>query len=235
MRILVIPDIHLKPFMFMRASEIAESVKADRIVCLMDIADDWGEQWNLELYSKTYDAAIEFAKKYPDTLWCYGNHDACYMFDKRETGYSRFASRLVVKKIHELQKSLREESQLAYVHRIDNVLFSHGGVAAEFVHEYCEGYEGKNIDTLLEMINQFGVNEMWRDISPIWFRPQNNPLRLYKDKEFLQVVGHTPVQDIYRLNNLISCDVFSTYSNYKPIGSQKFLLLNSETWEYTGI
>lgn len=113
--------------------------------------------------------------------------------------------------------------------------FLTGGVAAEFVHEYCEGYEGKNIDTLLEMINQFGVNEMWRDISPIWFRPQNNPLRLYRDKEFLQVVGHTPVQDIYRLNNLISCDVFSTYSNYKPIGSQKFLLLDSETWEYTGI
>ena len=46
MRILVIPDIHLKPFMFMRASEIAESVKADRIVCLMDIADDWRQQFN---------------------------------------------------------------------------------------------------------------------------------------------------------------------------------------------
>ena len=34
-------------------------------VCLMDIADDWHQQFNLDLYVQTYDAAITFAKEYP--------------------------------------------------------------------------------------------------------------------------------------------------------------------------
>ena len=41
MKVLVIPDVHLKPWMFDRASELLESGKAERAVCLMDIADDW--------------------------------------------------------------------------------------------------------------------------------------------------------------------------------------------------
>ncbi len=44
---------------------------------LMDIADDWRQQYNLDLYILTYDAAIEFAKGFPDTLWCCGNYDLC--------------------------------------------------------------------------------------------------------------------------------------------------------------
>ena len=52
MRVLVIPDIHLKTWIFDRAEAILKAGKADR--------------------------AIEFAKTYPDTLWCYGNHDVSY-------------------------------------------------------------------------------------------------------------------------------------------------------------
>ena len=54
MNVLVIPDVHLKPWMFERA------------VCLMDIPDDWNQEYNLELYWDTFDAAVAFAKKYPD-------------------------------------------------------------------------------------------------------------------------------------------------------------------------
>ena len=68
MKILVIPDVHLKPWMFRRASELMEENIADKTVCLMDIADDWNQQWNLDLYIQSYDAAISFAKDYPDTL-----------------------------------------------------------------------------------------------------------------------------------------------------------------------
>ena len=74
MRVLVIPDVHLKPWMFRRASELMKETESDRAVCLMDIADDWQQQFNLDLYIQTYDAAIDFAKEYPVTLWCYGNH-----------------------------------------------------------------------------------------------------------------------------------------------------------------
>ena len=41
MRVLVIPDIHLKTWIFDRAEKILKDGKADRAVCLMDIPDDW--------------------------------------------------------------------------------------------------------------------------------------------------------------------------------------------------
>lgn len=31
------------------------------------------------------------------------------------------------------------------------------------------------------------------------------------------------------------CDVFSTYRDGDPIGTQEFLLIDTETWEYKGI
>ncbi len=46
MKVLVIPDVHLKPWMFQRASELMKEIKPDRAVCLMDIADDWRQQFN---------------------------------------------------------------------------------------------------------------------------------------------------------------------------------------------
>ena len=40
---------------------------------------------------------------------------------------------------------------------------------------------------------------------------------------------------ITRKENVISCDVFSTYRDGRPIGTQEFLLLDTESWEYCGI
>ena len=41
MKILVIPDVHLKPQMFKQATALMHQGIADRAVCLMDIPDDW--------------------------------------------------------------------------------------------------------------------------------------------------------------------------------------------------
>ena len=91
MKILVIPDIHLKIWIFDQAEDILKAEKADRAVCLMDIADDWNKGYQIELYRETYDRAILFARTYPDTLWCYGNHDVSYPWGRLETGYSPYA------------------------------------------------------------------------------------------------------------------------------------------------
>ena len=48
MKVLVIPDVHLKPWMFERADKIMEQDAAERAVCLMDIPDDWNQEYNLE-------------------------------------------------------------------------------------------------------------------------------------------------------------------------------------------
>ena len=48
MKVLVIPDIHLKPWIFDKAETIRKAGKADRTVCLMDIPDEWDMGHRLE-------------------------------------------------------------------------------------------------------------------------------------------------------------------------------------------
>lgn len=235
MKVLVIPDIHLKPWMFERASEIMRSGAAERAVCLMDIPDDWGQEFNLELYEETLDAATMFQKRFPDTLWCFGNHDLSYKWNQSESGFSPLAMQIVNEGLRRLAESLPEKDQLAYIHRIDNVLFSHGGLTEPFVKYYVDPECRGNADEVVNNINTLGCTEMWDDASPVWYRPQYNPEKMYKQDEMLQVVGHTPVESISLDWNIVSCDVFSTYRDGSPIGTQEFLLLDTGTWEYEGI
>ena len=234
MKVLVIPDVHLKPWMFRRASELMKTTGADRAVCLMDIADDWGKQYEPDLYAQAYDAAIEFAKEYADTLWCYGNHELCYLWDQRETGYSGIAAGTVCEKLSRLREVLPEEGQIAFLHMVDSVIFSHGGLSCSFARRYVPSGEYHDAAAAVRRINRLGCTEMWQDASPIWFRPQYGG-RLYSPEKILHIAGHTPVTEITRSRGLISCDVFSTDRTGRPIGTQEYLYLDTISWEYTGI
>ncbi len=235
MKVLVIPDIHLKTDIFSSAMNLMRQGIAERAVCLMDIADDWDMGMEIDIYEECYDAAIAFAKAYPDTLWCYGNHDLSYMWCREETGYSDFAQRTVQKKLMELNLALPAGNPVRYVQRIDNVIFSHGGVLQYFVERNVPCSRHEDIDATLEVINSLGAREMWRDESPIWCRPQMGQGRMYMEDSCIQVVGHTPVEKIYREGCVISCDVFSTYYSGEPIGTQEFLLIDTTTHEFSGI
>ena len=233
MKILIIPDIHLKPRIFRRAAELMTEGAANKTVCLMDIPDDWNCEFDIDRYVETFDAAILFAKKFPGTLWCWGNHDLSYVWGMRETGYSWFAQNTVTKKLAELREALPDPKQLAYIHKIDHILFLHGGLTDYFVWKHTDAGEYENADRVIERINQLDCAEMWNDDSPIWFRPQyNQDTRMYRSKDLLQVVGHTPVAEIRKNGNVLSCDVFSTYRNGDPIGPCVYVVLNTETWVY---
>ena len=234
MFVLVIPDVHLKPWMFQKADNLLRHGVADRAVCLMDLPDDWDKENDIDLYAQTFDAAMEFARKHPKTRWCYGNHDLSYWWNRLESGYSSFAAHTAGRKLLEFRRMMPEDNPIAYVHRIDNVLFSHGGVADYFVKEYVSKSKYDDADAVLEIINGLGESEMWADESPIWLRPQSGNTRMYKPRKLLQVVGHTPVKEISKKGNIISCDVFSTDSAGKPYGTQEFLLLDTVTWGFTG-
>lgn len=235
MKVLVIPDVHLKPWMFDRAAEIMKTGIAEKAVCLMDIPDEWNQQMNLDLYMQTFDAAIRFQKEYPDTLWCYGNHDLSYVWLQNESGFSSYAIPVVNAKLKELKDALPDENQMTYIHRIDNVLFLHGGLTYPFVKYYAGWVDCDDVDAVIEKINSLGFREMWDDASPLWFRPQYYYEKMYRSEDLLQVVGHTPVERFSLKDNILSCDVFSTYRTHDPIGTQEFLLIDTETWEYKGI
>ncbi len=231
MRVLVIPDVHLKPVMFKQARMLMEEGAADQVVCLMDIADDFGQQYNLSLYMTTYDEAIRFAIDFPDSLWCYGNHDVCYIWDMRESGYSALARDTVCSKLHALGNALRSPDQLTFIHRIDDVLFSHAGLSDDYVKQYLPSKDYEDIDKVIERVNGFGRGYLWQEHSPIWFRPQMTDRPLYKADTLVQVVGHTPMKDITRDKNLISCDVFSTDRHRNPYGSREYLVIDTITGE----
>ena len=235
MIVLVIPDIHLKSWIFDRAEEIMRRGKADRAVCLMDIPDDWDMELDIAHYRNTFDRAIRFAKEYPDTLWCYGNHDVSYPWGKLETGYSPYSERTVISKLEELTNALPDSSQIAIIHRIDNALFCHGGLTEDFVSYLNEELIDADIDEILSVINEASPKYLWNDQSPLWFRPQHRNVDAFRKETFMQVVGHTPVDKIYEENGFISTDVFSTYRDGRQIGESAMVVIDSVSREFEKI
>ena len=235
MRVLVIPDVHLKAWLFDRAQEILKAGKADRAVCLMDLPDDWNMEYRVELYKKTYDRAIRFAKTFPDTLWCYGNHDISYPWGRLESGYSPYAESAVITKLQELERALPDPGQIAFVQRIDHILFAHSGLTQGFVRRLNKELPDADIDDVLAAVNHASESALWDDASPLWYRPQYGAAKSFRSDTYTQVVGHTPVEEIYERNGFISTDVFSTFHNGKQIGESAMIVIDSKTREYEKI
>ncbi|MBR5357903.1 MAG: metallophosphoesterase [Clostridiales bacterium] len=229
MKVLVIPDVHLKPEIFDRAMDIMENADCERAVCVGDICDDWGCEDNVALYKETLQKALEFARKYPNTLWCYGNHDLAYLWDRYEhPGFSEKAQDTVC----EYFNMLDEEVSLAVMHRIDNVIFSHAGLTKEFVDDYLNDIRD-DVDAMIDAVNCFGDGELWDDTSPIWARPQKGfRMGSVYLTEFLQVVGHTPMRSIDQTENLLTTDVFSTWSDGRKFGEEEFCWVDTVTKEW---
>ena len=232
MRVLVIPDIHLKSWIFDRAEDILKEGKADRSVCLMDVPDDWEMESNIELYEETFDRMISFAKDHPDTLWCYGNHDVSYLWGRLESGYSPYAEQTVIAKLEELKRVLSDAGQLTFIHRVDNVLFSHGGLTTEYVEWLDEGLLAVDIDDVITAVNKASQYYLWNDESPLWLRPQTKNRETFRKDVYTQIVGHTPVKKIFEKDGIISTDVFSTYRNGSQIGESAMVVIDSVTGKY---
>lgn len=232
-KVFVIPDVHLKPWMFETADELVDTNEFDKIVMLGDLADDWNCDKNLDLYKDTYDAAVEFVKKHPNTLLCYGNHDLSYIWNAMETGYSWSARDTAVDGVQRLKKEITA-AKCAYIHMIDNVIFCHGGLTKSFVHRYfglIDDASGYDLIHIIKQINSMGEKEMWEDDTPIWARPQRGTLELFPEG-YMQVVGHTPVDAPLEEDHLLTLDNFSTYPNGTPKGNEKFVCVDTtnHTW-----
>ena len=233
-RVLVIPDVHLKPWIFDMADRIDESSNDD-IVILGDLVDDWGKGNDLDAYRQTLDRAAEFGKKHDRSLWCYGNHDVSYPWGKLESGYSPYAERTVMTKLDELENSLQDHSRINIMHRIDNILFSHGGLTTEYVKRLGRDLLDADIDEVIAAVNDTSHDWLWNDESPLWFKPQYKAREVFRADQYKQVVGHTPVKEIYEKNGIISTDVFSTYRDGTQIGEPAMIVIDSKAGEYKKI
>ena len=90
-----------------------------------------------------------------------------------------------------------------------------------------------DISYVVEKINSLGHYEMWCDDSPLWYRPQYYKGKMYKPRKVLQIVGHTPMDEITKTRSVISTDVFSAYRDGRPIGkNQEYLVIDTETQQF---
>ena len=74
---------------------------------------------------------------------------ASYLWGRLETGYSPYAERTVMSKLEELEYTLKDPAQIAFMQKVDNVLFSHGGLTTDFVRWLYEELLDANIDDVL--------------------------------------------------------------------------------------
>lgn len=232
MNVLVIPDSHLRAWMFDSADKIIQQHKPDKVVVLGDLVDDWGRQRCVMLYQKMMDKCVEFATKYPDTVWFWGNHDVAYLDPACQcSGHSDFATATVVEGLGRLRKALNNEIRI--VARIDDVIFSHAGLAdveCQLSKELPSREE--EWDFLIDHFNAQSFRRLWSDLSPLWFRP-NYRFEPYSKGGCLQVAGHTPVKMAGLYHNLLITDVFSTDRALRPLGNQYFTTVDTASHELT--
>ena len=230
-QVFVIPDVHLKPKMFDEAEKFINQGSYDYVVCLGDLVDDWGQGENLDLYAETLERCKNFAMEHENALFCYGNHDISYLWGKRESGYSEMARPVVLEKYGEFREYMGE--RLKFVHKIDNVIFSHAGITEDFVQMWFEPIR-QDVDAVIHKINTTcNELELWQNNSPLWERLEYSFTDMYQ-KDLLQVVGHTPTDSVFKIGNVLSVDTFSTYRDGSPIGNQRFIWVDTKTmkWEY---
>ena len=138
-------------------------------------------------------------------------------------------------KLEELENRLKSPVQINIMHRIDNVLFSHGGLTADFLRWLNKDLLDADIEEVIATVNDAPHDYLWNDKSPLWFRPQYETREMFRADIYKQVVGHTPVERIFEKDGIISTDVFSTYRDGRQIGESAMMVIDSETGKYEKI
>ena len=138
-------------------------------------------------------------------------------------------------KLEELENSLKSPAQIGIMHRIDNVLFSHGGLTADFLRWLNKDLLDADIEEVIAAVNDAPHDYLWNDKSPLWFRPQYETREMFRADIYKQVVGHTPVERIFEKESIISTDVFSTYRDGRQIGESVMMVIDSEIGKYEKI
>lgn len=244
MRVLVIPDVHLKSWMFDLVDMVTPDAY-DRIISVGDWVDEWGQEANSMLYERCLNRLYLFAKDHPTALFCYGNHDISYMYLLEESGFSYRQIPLIQKYYAMFRDEFKKRFMVATVQ--DDVVFSHAGFSDYWVMDILSDIIGSvdnlTIEDIVKCTNNIlkgrkreKIWDLWNDASPIWVRPQDGDIRLYDPEHVFQVFGHTPTREIVKTDHWVSCDTFSTTRNAKDfIGDCDLIIIDTVTHAITSV
>ena len=223
-KVLVIPDIHLKPYIFDYANVIMKKFKLTQAVFIGDLVDDWDKENDIDLYKNTINRAIRFKKQYPDSLYCWGNHEAGYFTDCWSCSGN---SKLYRRDIRLLLQKYENEVQPQYIHYIDDCLFSHAGLSKDIMSYIESSNDNITASYIAELFNDTAFDDIGEYNSLLWLRPGFGTEYYSK---YVQVVGHTPVTSIQNSDNVWFVDTFSTYSNGLNYGNNEFMIIDTITY-----
>lgn len=235
MRVLVMPDAHLKTDLVDAVEKVMKTDKADYCVSLGDWSDDWIT--TVEDYHRFFKRFLEFYEKYCDKMHlCWGNHDYGYWrYPNMNSGYNVDADIVVRKYIRELYEYA---GPITLTHVIDNVIFSHAGITNYLFKEYKKVVHRQIDRSFIDWINLELIDDrerLWQDSSPLWHRPTNKLRVNTFNPNIMQVVGHTPVMTVMRDNpdNILYTDTWSTNNRKERLGDKSLAIVDTEsqTWE----
>lgn len=231
MKVLIIPDVHLKPWMFDRADEILKDPGIDEVIQLGDLVDNWTEEPKLKDYRALFSRAAEFAEDHPTAYWCIGNHDISYIWNTWNGSATPEREKEVNKRLKPFYSSI-QPGHVAFSFIFDNCIFSHAGIAEEFVNRKFT--DTAEVEKTISGINNMGEIDIDCGDSPIFCRPQIGArvprYAMYKEHSHLQVVGHTPVYRVHTENSVLFCDTFTL-----PGHSHEFCIVDTKTKDWRAI
>ena len=230
MRILVIPDIHLKPWMFDSAHRVIAEEHPDEIVVLGDLLDDFGCEDKPDRYTETLNRAGEFMAAHPYSYWCIGNHEIPYVASYHAvSGTSLLYRNLIAHDLLALSYGAPITVKVKCAFLLDGWIFTHAGLAEDFVQRHIvPRADGRGLSDaeVVDLANDLIADALWETDSPLWYRPHTGA-PLYGEGRIHQCAGHTPSKHIFEYENLLVCDTFSTYRDGTPLGDQTFCMIDT--------
>ncbi len=197
-KIVILADLHLKQA---RADHIIKSESPDKIICLSDCFDDFGDTPELNkemakwLKPKLHD---------PKYVFLLGNHDAHYAFTNNYLKCSGFTE----EKFKAINSILTQEdwNKLKWYYFESDILFTHAGLSRHFIK--CNN-DGIDINWLRDYLEKESIkaNKAIKNNKPHWFytvgsarggRGVGGIIWCDFRREFIpipglrQVTGHTP-------------------------------------------
>ena len=216
-RALVIPDAHLKIWVIKQGMELADKLMCDRVILLGDYFDDWlGMDSDYEeMYRYLKDL---LRKNHGRVIPLLGNHELSYL------GYPCSGYKARVAPI--VKNTVENDFRFTWCYALDGVLYSHAGFTRQWVEtnqliqphmiryhmgklngaDMCED-SLKNLKDISQLAQAGPARGGHSNPSPVWA----DLTELVADRigNFIQVVGHTPVEQIEFFENCYFTDVYS--------------------------
>lgn len=189
---------------------------SDEVICLGDYVDSFNVP--IEEQEDAMHRLMKMKEEHKNDKFTIllGNHDFQYLYGapqiERYSGFSMFTYQWANKYFNELVDA--GKIQIVYVDHVNNIVYSHAGISNTWFNDWkfsslddinsiFTEKVGGNLEPLRfnfgEHYNAYG-DTTWNGC--LWIRPKSLSSDMYKDeKEWRQIVGHTPGYTIRKMNN----------------------------------